>query len=145
MFVILGLRTKSFRTFNKRFSTIFKTAVYNSTEKFCGKKFFHQFRILSQNFLPLFHKNARRFSKLHLACPVEKFEDNYCLFWKTKKNIWFVFGFSPQNLSENLLKLHSECPEDLLQGKRLLKTPQNCLCFCDLKRFIFGYSAKLFR
>ena len=135
---VFGLSINGFRQFSK-------LQFICPQISFVGKKFFHQNRILSQNFLPLFHKNARRFSKLHLACPVEKFEDNYCLFWKTKKNIWFVFGFSPQNLSENLLKLHSECPEDLLQGKRLLKTPQNCLCFCDLKRIIFGYSANLFR
>ena len=122
VFVILGLRTKSFRTFIKRFSTIFKTAVYAvyvSTDKFCGKFFFHQYRILSQNFLPLFHKSARRISKLHLACPGESFEENYCLFWKTKIFIWLFFGFSPQNLSENLLKLHSKCPEDLFQGKKV--------------------------
>ena len=141
VFVILGLRTKSFRTFNKRFSTIFKTAVYNSTDKFCGKKNFHQFRILSQRFLPLFHKNAGRYSKLHLACPGEKFEENYCLFWKTKNTIWFFFCFSSQNLSENLLKLHSKRPEDLLQGKKLLKTTQNCLSFLRLEAnnfWIFG-------
>ena len=40
VFVILGLRTKSFRTFIKLFSTIFETAVYVSTDKFCGKKIF---------------------------------------------------------------------------------------------------------
>ena len=85
---------------------------------FVGKKFFHQNRILSQNFLPLFHKSARRISKLHLACPGEKFEGNYCLFWKTKKIICF-FDFSSQNLSQNLLKLHSKCPEDLFLGKKI--------------------------
>ena len=119
VFVILGLRTKSFRTFIKPFSKIFETAVYVSTDKICEKKFFHQYRILSQNFVPLFHKSARRISKLHLACPGEKFEENYCLFWKTKTIIWFFFGFSPQNLSENLLKLHSRCPDDLFQGKKV--------------------------
>ena len=93
VFVILGLRTKSFRTFIKRFSRIFETAVYVSTDKFCGKKNFHQYRILSQNFLPLLHKSARRISKLHLACPGEKFEENYCLFLKTKIFIWFFYGF----------------------------------------------------
>ena len=38
LFVIPGLRTKSFRTFTKRFSTIVKFSVYVSTDMFCGKK-----------------------------------------------------------------------------------------------------------
>ena len=96
VFVILGLRTKSFWTFIKRFSKIFETAVYVSTDKICGKKIFHQYRTLSQNFVPLFHKSARRISKLHLACPGEKFEENYCLFWKTKNIIWFFLVFLPK-------------------------------------------------
>ena len=119
VFVILGLLTKSFRTLIKRFPTNFETAVYVSTDEICGKKIFHQYRILSQNFLPLFHKSARRISKLHLACPGEKFEENYCLLLKTKNFIWFFFGFSPQNLSENLLKLQSKCPKNLFQGKKV--------------------------
>ena len=41
---------------------------------FVGKNFFLQYRIVSKIFLPLFHKNTRRFSKLHLACSGEKFE-----------------------------------------------------------------------
>ena len=86
------------------------------------KKIFHQYRILSRIFLPLFHKSARVISKLHLACPGESFEENHCLFWKTKNIIWFFVGFSPQNLSENLLKLHSKCPEDLFQGKKVATT-----------------------
>ena len=94
--VILGLRTKSFRTFIKRFSTIFETAVYVSTDKFCGKENFHQYRILSQNFLPVFHKSARRISKLHLACPGENFEENYYLFRKTKNIICFFLFLFPK-------------------------------------------------
>ena len=89
MLVILGLRTKSFRTFIKRFSTIFKTAVYVSTDQFCGKKFFfHQYLILRQIFLTLFHKSARRFSKLHLACSGEKFE---IISFVLENKIFFVF------------------------------------------------------
>ena len=34
-----GIRTKNFRTFFKQFSTIVKTAVYVSTDNFCGKIF----------------------------------------------------------------------------------------------------------
>ena len=111
---------------------------------FVGKNFFHQYRILSQNFLPLFHKSARRISKLHLACPGEIFEENYLMFWKTKNFIWFFFGFFFRNLSENLLKLHSKCPENLFQGKRLLKTPQNCLSFLRLEANHFWTFGKLF-
>ena len=84
-----GIRTKSFRTFIKRFSTIFKTAVYVSTDQFCGKKFFfHQYLILRQIFLTLFHKSARRFSKLHLACSGEKFE---IISFVLENKIFFVF------------------------------------------------------
>ena len=88
MFVLLGLRTKSFRTSIKRFSTIFKTAVYVSTDKFCGKIFFLQYRIVSKIFLPLFHESARRFSKLHLACSGEKFE---IISFVLENKIFFVF------------------------------------------------------
>ena len=144
MFVILGLRTKSFRTFIKRFPTNFETAVYVSTDKFCGKEIFHQYRILSQIFLPLFHESARRISKLHLACPREKLEEKYCLFLNTKNIIWLFFGFSPQNLSENLLKLQSKSPKDLFQGKKLLETPQKCLSFLRLEANLFWIFGNVF-
>ena len=111
---------------------------------FVGKKFFHQYRILSQNFLPLLHKSARRISKLHLACPGEKFEENYCLLLKTKNFIWFFLCFSPQNLSENLVNLHSKCPEDLSHGKMLFETPQNCLSFLQLEANRFWIFGKTF-
>ena len=59
-----------------------------------------------------------------------------------KQKIFFVFFcFSSQNLSEFLLKLHSECPEGPFQGKMLLKTPQICLSFLRLEAnhfWIFG-------
>ena len=105
------------------------------------KKFFHHYRILSQNFLPLFHESARRISKLHLACPGENFEENYCLFWKTKKIIWFFFGFSSQNSSEFLLKLHSKCPDDPFQGKKVaLNTTKLFIFFATWSEsfWIFG-------
>ena len=50
------------------------------------------------------------------------------MFWKTKNFVFLWFFFSG-DLSENLLKLNSKCPEDHLQGK---KVAQNAT-----KKFIF--------
>ena len=55
---------------------------------FAGKIFFLQYRIVSKIFLPLFHKSARRFSKLHLACSGEKFE---IISFVLENKIFFVF------------------------------------------------------
>ena len=38
-------------------------------------------------------KKSRWFSKLHLVCSGEDFEENYLLFWKRKKNSWFCLVF----------------------------------------------------
>ena len=58
------------------------------------------------------------------------------IFWEklvnvleNKKLYLIFFRFLFLNLSENLLKLQSKCPEDFFWGKRLLETPQNCLSF----------------
>ena len=56
----------------------------------------------------------------------------------------FFFGFSPPNLSENLLKLQSKCPKDLFQGKKLLETPQNCLSLLRLEANHFWIFGKTF-
>ena len=128
MFVILGLRTKSFRTFIKRFSTIFKTAVYVSTDKFCGKKKFMSTGFWAKGFY-LFSMKVW-----------EGFQNCICvstwIFWEkllnvleNKKLYLIFFRFFFLNLSGNLLKLHSKWPEDIFWGKRLLETPQNCLSF----------------
>ena len=63
---------------------------------------------------------------------------------ENKKFYLVFFGFSPQNLSENLLKLQSKCPKDLFQGKKLLETPQNCLSFLRLEANPFWIFGKVF-
>ena len=143
MFVILGLRTKSFRIFIKRFSTIFKTAVYVSTDMFCGKIFFLQYRIVSKIFLPLFHKSARRFSKLHLACSGEKFE--LISFVLENKNffvfLWFFFLEIYLKTSWNRILSVQKL---IFRVKRLLKTPQKSLFFLRLEANHFRTVGKPF-
>ena len=74
-------------------------------------------------------KKSRWFSKLHLVCSGEDFEENYLLFWKRKKIhdfVWFFFV----NWSEDLLNQHSKCPEDLLEGIKVSwKTTQSFINF----------------
>ena len=67
------------------------------------------------------------------------------LFVLENKNFYLVFlWFSPQNLSENLVNLHSKCPEDLSHGKKLFETPQNCLSFLRLEANRFWIFGKTF-
>ena len=61
LFVIPGFRMKSFRTFTKRFSTIVKTPVDVSTDKFCGKK--HYF-ISTGFWVKIFSLSAKKFEKV---------------------------------------------------------------------------------
>ena len=93
----------------------------------------------------LFSKKFAKVSKLHPACPGEDFEENYILFWKTRtffNFFWFLFV----NVSENLLKQHSKCPEDLLEGKKVcLENHTVVYHFCDLERIFFGPPANLLR
>ena len=66
------------------------------------------------------------------------FETAFCVFrgrfWgklfivlKNKKNFLIFFWFFIVNWSEDLLKQHSKCPEDLLEGKSFLKKPHSRL------------------
>ena len=92
MFVLLKLRTKSFRTFIERFSTFFKTAFFVSTDKFWGKKVFFISTGFWAKIFYLFSIKVR-----------EGFETASCLFrgkvWGNffcfgKQKILFFFGFS---------------------------------------------------
>ena len=119
VFVILGLRTKSFRTFIKRFSTIFKTAVYVSTVKFCGKKIFLISTAFWAKIFYLFSIKVREgFQNCILRVQGKNLRKFFVCFGK-QKILFDVFLVSSQNLSEILLKLHSKCPEDPFQGKKV--------------------------
>ena len=119
LFNIPRLRTKSFRTFTKRFSTIVKISVYVSTDMFCEKK--HCF-ISTGFWAEIFWLSYKKFKMV--------FETAYCVFkgrfWgelfmflKNKKKFLICFGFFFVNWPEDLLKQHSKCPEDLLEGKKV--------------------------
>ena len=144
MFVILGLRTKSFRSLIKRFSTIFETAVFVSTDEFCGKNFFISTGFWAKIFYLSSTKVREVFQNCILRVQGRKLRKIFVCSWKQKILFGLFFGFSPPNLSKNLLKLQSKCPKDLFQGKKLLETPQNCLSFLRLEANHFWIFGKTF-
>ena len=129
LFVNQGLRTKSYRTFTKRFSTIVKISVFVSTDMFCGKK--HCF-ISTGFWAKIFWLSSKKYKMV--------FETASCVFrgrfWgklfivlKNKKSFLFFLVFFV-NWSEDLLKQHSKCPEDLLERKKVSwKTTQSFINF----------------
>ena len=75
----------------------------------------------------------------------EKFWGKILFVWENKNYSLIFFCFSSQNLSKNLLKLHSKCPEELFSGEKCcLKHHKNVYFFWDLKRIFFGPSANIF-
>ena len=95
LFVIPGLRTKSYRTFTKRFSTIVKISVFVSRDMFFGKKtMFHQYRILSQNFLALLQKIQDGFRNCILRVQGKILRKTIYCFEKQEKFLDIFFGFS---------------------------------------------------
>ena len=119
VFVILGLRTKSFRTFIKWFSTYFKTAVYVSTDMFCVKKFFSSAPDFEPKCSTSFPQKCEKDFKTAFCVSRGKNWGNLLFVLENKKILFDVFLVSSQNLSEILLKLHSKCPEDTFQGKKV--------------------------
>ena len=93
MFVLLRLRTKRFRTFIERFSTFFKTAVYVSTDKFCGKKFFFFSNGLWAKFFCLFSIKVREGFRNCILLVQRKSLRSFFLFWKTKVFLFFLVFF----------------------------------------------------
>ena len=110
---------------------------------FVGKKFFISTGFWAKIFYLFCMKVREGFQNCILRVQGRNLRKIIVCSW-IQKILFDFFCFSSQNLSENLLKLHSECPEDLLQGKRLLKTPQNCLCFLRLEANPFWIFGKTF-
>ena len=110
---------------------------------FVGKQFFLQHWIVSEIFMPLFHKNGRRFSKLHLACPGEKFQ---VISFVLEIKFFFVFLYfffrklSRKTSCNCILSVHRITSGE----KRLLKTPRNCLSFLRLEANLFWTFGKTF-
>ena len=145
LFVILGFGRKIFGISLNVFRQLSKLQFMCPQITFVGKILFHQYRILSQNFLALFLTSSRRFSKLHLMRPTEDFEENYLFFWKTKTFFVFFWFFFP-NFSKNLFKQHSNCPEYRLEGKNdFLKKPHICSSILRFEADQFWTFGKLFR
>ena len=111
--------------------------------KFVGKKFFISTGFWAKIFYLFSTKVREGFQNCILRVQGRNLRKIIVCSWK-QKILFGFFGFSPQNLSENLLKLQSKCPKDLFQGKKLLETPQNCLSFLRLEANPFWIFGKVF-
>ena len=82
------------------------------------KTLFHQYRILSRNFLALLQKIQDSFQNCILRVQGKILRKTiYC--FEKQQNFRDFFWFFFVNWSEDLLKQHSKCPEDLLEGKKV--------------------------
>ena len=101
--VIPGRRTKIFRTFNKRFSTIVKTAVYVSTDKFCGKKLISSVPDFEPKISGSFPKKFEKVFETASCVSKVRFWGKLIIVVENKnKNIFGFFCFLARKLFENL-------------------------------------------
>ena len=93
VFVILGFWTKSFRTFIKRFSILFETAVYVSQIKFVGKKFFITTGFWAKIFYLFSIKVREAFQNCIFCVQGRNLRKIFVCSWKQKKLFDFYFVF----------------------------------------------------
>ena len=120
MFVLLVLQTKVFRTSIKRFSTIFKTAVYVSTAKFCGKNFFSSVPDCEQNFSASFSWKCEKVFETASCLFRGKVWDNFFCFGK--QNLFcFYFVFFPEIYRKTSWNCILSVQRPFFRGKGCLK------------------------
>ena len=91
-----GIRTKNFRTFLKRLSTIVKTAVYVSTDKFCGKNFIPSVPDLEPKFSSSFPNKFEKVFETASDASKGRFWGKIFIVLENENFFRFFFGFSSQ-------------------------------------------------
>ena len=146
MFVLLRLRTKSFRTFIERFSTFFKTAGFVSTDKFYGKKFFSSVPDFEPKFSTSFPKKCEKNFKTASCVSRGNFWGKLFNVLENKRLYLIFFSvFLPKLIGKPAKTAFWVSRRSSSGEKGCLKRHKKIYLLCDLKRIIFGPSANFFR
>ena len=121
----------------RRFSAIVNFQFMCHKQVLWKKTLFHLYRFWAKNFCLFSKKVQEVFRNCILGVQGKILGKLIFCFWITKTLIDFSFGFSSQNFSENLLKLHSRCPEYFLEGKNCLRNHTNFYRFLRLEANLF--------